>query len=300
MIYKLFVLFLSLGLSTSLFAQQIAITMDGPQTNNSPLMSGKAIDKSILSALNKHQLKIILFVEGKKLESKAGQALLKRWEAAEHVFGNHTYSHRNLNEVPEQGDEADTLRNEKILLSYSNFKRIFRFPFLKEGDTAEKRDAFRAFLKAHHYVNGSVTVDASDWYINDRLEAMLIKNPNIDLNAYKKYYLDHVWNRAQYYDKLAKQVLGHSPKHTLLMHHNLLNALFLDDLIQMFKDKGWKVINAVDAFNDPVFSKNPKTVPAGESLIWALAKETGKFEDKLRYPGEDEEYEKGKMDKLGL
>lgn len=298
--YKLFVLFLSLVLSSSLFAQQIAITMDGPQTNNSPLMSGKAIDKSILSALNKHQLKIVLFVEGKKLESKDGQALLKRWEAAGQVFGNHTYSHRNLNEVPEQGDEVDTLRNEKILSSYSNFKRIFRFPFLKEGDTAEKRDAFRAFLKAHHYVNGSVTVDASDWYINDRLEAMLTKNPNIDLNAYKKYYLDHVWNRAQYYDKLAKQVLGHSPKHTLLMHHNLLNALFLDDLIQMFKDKGWKVISAVDAFNDPVFSKNPKTVPAGESLIWALAKETGKFDDKLRYPGEDGEYEKGKMDKLGL
>ena len=42
------------------------------------------------------------------------------------------------------------------------------------------------------------------------------------------------------YDKLARAVLGRSPKHTLLVHHNLLNALFLDDIIQMFKDKGWK------------------------------------------------------------
>jgi hypothetical protein len=31
-----------------------------------------------------------------------------------------------------------------------------------------------------------------------------------------------------------------------------------------------------------------------------LAKKTGRFENELRYPGEDGEYEKDKMDKLGL
>ena len=44
----------------------------------------------------------------------------------------------------------------------------------------------------------------------------------------------------------------------------------------------------------------PNNVPAGESLIWALAKQSGKYEDLLRYPAEDEEYEKDKMDALGL
>ena len=48
------------------------------------------------------------------------------------------------------------------------------------------------------------------------------------------------------------------------------------------------------------FSSAAKTVPAGESLIWALAKETGRFNEQLRYPGEDEEYEKPKLDELGL
>jgi hypothetical protein len=41
-------------------------------------------------------------------------------------------------------------------------------------------------------------------------------------------------------------------------------------------------------------------VPAGESLLWALAKETGKFDSLLRYPGEDDVYEKPKLDRLGL
>jgi len=31
-----------------------------------------------------------------------------------------------------------------------------------------------------------------------------------------------------------------------------------------------------------------------------LAKETGKFESRLRYPGEDDVYEKPSLDRLGL
>jgi peptidoglycan-N-acetylglucosamine deacetylase len=84
------------------------------------------------------------------------------------------------------------------------------------------------------------------------------------------------------------------------MHYNLLNALFLGDLLDMFRSKGWKLIDASEAFQDPIVSAEPKIVPAGESIVWAIAKETGKFDSVLRYPGEDSEYENAKMDELGL
>jgi hypothetical protein len=35
-------------------------------------------------------------------------------------------------------------------------------------------------------------------------------------------------------------------------------------------------------------------------LIWALAKESGKFEKELRYPGENDVYENPRMDALHL
>ena len=66
----------------------------------------------------------------------------------------------------------------------------------------------------------------------------------------------------------------------------------------MFRSKRWGVIGADEAFSDRVFNRQPDT--AGESLIWALAKETGKFEGRLRYPGEDGPYEKPLLDKLGI
>jgi peptidoglycan/xylan/chitin deacetylase (PgdA/CDA1 family) len=289
-----------LGFSNVLHAEEVAITMDDPNCGPPIFYTHKVRDEKILAALKKNHLKAVLFVHGMCVDNAEGVKLLQRWNSAGHTLGNHTYSHININEIGVEKDAADTLRNEKILQPYTHFKKIFRFPFLKEGDTLATRDAFRKFLHAHHYKFGSVTIDASDWYISNRLEDKLAQNPNVDLAPYKKYYLEHMWNRAQYYDNLAKKVLGRSPKHTLLIHHNLLNALFLDDLIKMFKDKGWKVIDADVAFRDPIFKMTPNTLPAGESLIWALAKETGRYDNQLHYPGEDESYEKKAMDKLGL
>ena len=102
----------------------------------------------------------------------------------------------------------------------------------------------RRFLKQHGYRMGYVTIDASDWYVDERLRARLAQNPEADLTGYKNFYLDHLWERAVYYDDLSRKVLGRSVKHTLLIHHNVLNELFLKDVLEMFQSKGWKLINA--------------------------------------------------------
>ncbi len=70
------------------------------------------------------------------------------------------------------------------------------------------------------------------------------------------------------------------------------------DVFQMFRGRAWKVIDAVDAFEDPIYRSEPNILPAGESILWALAKEKGL--EGLRYPGEDGEYEKPILDRLGL
>jgi len=84
------------------------------------------------------------------------------------------------------------------------------------------------------------------------------------------------------------------------VHFNLLNALFLDDLIAMFESRGWRLIDASAAFADPVYQREPQALPSGQSLLWGLAKESGQFEAQLRYPGEDSVYEEAAMIRLGL
>lgn len=282
---------------------EVAITMDDFNWNKSLRLSPDERNRAILQALRSHgDLKAALFVACKNADSVKGKELLREWDRAGHLIANHSFSHKELNssKITAEVFTADIAKCDEIIRSYPRFQKLFRFPYLKEGDTAAKRDAVRAFLEQHGYRNGHVTIDASDWAIEVRLSARLNKDPAEDVTPYRGFYLNHMWERSLYYDDLSRKVLGRSVKHTILMHYNLLNALFLGDLLDMFKSKGWKLINAQEAFKDPVFQAAPKIVPAGESIIWALAKETGKFDNLLRYPGEDSGYENAKMDKLRL
>jgi peptidoglycan-N-acetylglucosamine deacetylase len=282
---------------------EIAITIDDFNWNRSVRLSPEERNRAILQALRSHgDLKAALFVACKNVDTDKGKELLREWDKAGHLIANHSFSHKYLNskQVTAEVFTADIARCDEIIRSYPRFQKLFRFPYLKEGETAVKRDAVRTFLAQQGYRNGHVTIDASDWAVEDRLSARLTKDPTADVKPYRDFYLAHMWERAQYYDDLSRKVLGRSVKHTILMHYNLLNALFLRDLLDMFKSKGWKLIDAQEAFKDPVFQAAPKIVPAGESIIWALAKETGKFDNVLRYPAEDSEYENAKMDKLGL
>jgi peptidoglycan/xylan/chitin deacetylase (PgdA/CDA1 family) len=283
--------------------RRVAITMDDfTWSGNAVRLNGEERNQAILDALRAHSVKAALFVRGSNIDNDKGKELLRAWDTAGHLIGNHTYSHWYYNNasVTAEAFEQDILRGETLLKDFPRFKKYFRFPYLKEGNTAAKRDAARTFLAQHGYRTGHVTIDSSDWIVDDRLRKRLIKDPAADLIPYRDFYLAHQWDRALYYDDLARKVLGRSVKHTILTHFNLLNALFIGDLIDLFKSKSWQVLDAEEAFNDPIFVAQPKIVPAGESIIWALAKATGKFDNVLRYPGEDGDYETAKMDKLGL
>ncbi len=281
---------------------QISITMDDFFWQNAVHQTAAERNKAILGALKSHNVSAAIFVIGKNVEDVEGKTLLNEWNSAGHLIGNHTYSHRNLNtpEMTLESYQQDTARADEILKNFSRFQKYFLFPFLKEGDTVEKRDGFRAFLKQHGYRTGHVTIDTADWAISPRLQERLKADPRADLKPYRNFYLDHMWERAEYYDSRSRQVLGRSVRHTLLCHYNLVNGLFLGDVIEMFKSKGWQFVSPVDAMADPVFSATPNILPAGNSILWALAKEKGMAEISGRVPELDGDMVVEKMKKLGL
>ena len=282
---------------------QISITMDDFFWQNSVVLTGAQRNAAILSTLDAHKIKAALFVIGRNLEKDEGKELLSAWDKAGHLIGNHTYSHRDFaNPQTTLADyEEDILRADALLKNFRQFKRYFRYPMLREGESVAKRDGLRAFLSQHDYKMGYVTIDNSEWMVETRLSERLSENPKADTKPYREYYLEHMWDRAQYYDQLAQKVAGRPVPHTVLIHFNLLNALFLNDLIQMFKSKGWEWIDAEKALADPVFSKKPNILPAGQSIVWALAKENGTIPlSQSHPPAEDGDIQLARMKKAGL
>jgi hypothetical protein len=244
---------------------QISITMDDFNVFDAPLLSGAARNQAILDSLNQFKLRAAMFVAGKFVDNEKNMPLLRAWNQQKHLIGNHTYSHRYYPNIKFEEYTQDILRNEALLKVLPRYRRFFRFPFLKEGKTVEQRDRMRAFLKERGYRNGHVTIDASDWYVDDRLRKKLKDDPKTDTKPYKDFYLNHLWERATYYDELSRKVLGRSVRHTLLVHHNVLNGLFLGDVLQMFKNKGWKLIDAKKLLAIQSFLPNRELRPQGKA-----------------------------------
>ncbi|MBJ2175869.1 polysaccharide deacetylase family protein [Aureibaculum sp. A20] len=282
----------------------VSFTFDDGITSDLAGYDFKEWNQMILSHLDKENLKAVFFVTGKNKQDEKGQFLLNSWNTAGHRIANHSFTHPNFNsdEHTAQRFEKELKRTDSVISNLSNSIKLFRFPYLKEGQNPLKVDSIRNILTKNHYANGYVTIDASDWYVNSRL-LKRIKEVGIektDINQFKDFYVQHILERANYYETLSNELNGRNINHTLLLHHNLTSALFLDDLINKFKEEGWHIIDAEQAYQDSVFTNIPTSKFAGESLTWSLAKESGNYEKSLRYPAEDSRYEKEKMDTLGL
>ncbi|TCM61425.1 hypothetical protein EC844_12823 [Acinetobacter calcoaceticus] len=71
---------------------------------------------------------------------------------------------------------------------------------------------------------------------------------------------------------MALDTLQRSPKHVLLLHVRAINAAWLEDIVQAFNQNGWTFINSDTAYQDPLYKIQPQILPAGESIVWTIAK----------------------------
>lgn len=280
-------------------AQSLALSFDdGLDPRATP--QAAAWNGAILEALARSHVHSILFAAGRNVDSPQGMALVRDWGVAGHAVANHTYSHLSLDARATTLPQfiADVERNAALLHEVPGWTDRLRFPYLKEGATAARRDGMRAWLSEHRYGSGAVSIDASDWYYDERYSQWRAAHPQADPGAFREAYLTHLWNRAQYYEGLSQQLLRRSARHVLLLHTRRINAEFLPDIIAMFRSRGWMIITPEEAYADPLYAMQPKVLPAGESILWSLAKQAGV--SGLRYPAEDDIYEKPLLDRLGL
>jgi len=123
------------------------------------------------------------------------------------------------------------------------------------------------------------------------------------LNQLEKHNIQSVWfvcAKGVYNEEGKLLLLKWDQAGNFIANHTYNHPNYNTDLIEKFKKEGWDIANYSDAIKDPIYNELPTSMPAEQSLIWAMAKQSGMFEKQLRYPGEDGEYEKDKMDKLGL
>jgi peptidoglycan/xylan/chitin deacetylase (PgdA/CDA1 family) len=263
-------------------AQSIAFTFDdGPHTSDGPRLNAQQRNTAMLAALAKHKVKAALFVTcGNGADTPAGLALARAWGDAGHVVGNHTMTHPDLHKTALPDYQREIMDCDRIISGLPGYRKWFRFTFLREGNTPEQRDGMRAFLARENYRNAYVSLDTSDWRLNDKLVELLKRDPQADVSAIRSAYLGHIKQRALAYRALSQQLQGRDIAQVILLHHNLINAMWLDDVIAMFREMGWTITTPQAAFADPVYALAPDRPVAGQSLLLSMARVLGlgKFE----------------------
>ena len=260
-------------------AQSVAFTFDdGPKLESTPRLSPQARNEAMLAALKRHGVRAALLVTlGNGADRPEGLALARAWGEAGHFIGNHTVTHPDLNAQATTLAHytADIQACDAVIRTLPGFRPWFRFPYLREGNTPEKRDGIRAFLRDRGLRNASVTLDTSDWRLDGALKLVLKARLGADLAPLRKVYLAHLRQRAEAYRDLSRRLFGRDIPQVILLHHSLLNALFLEDVLAQFEAMGWTFTDPEKAYQDFVYTLDPQRPAPGQSLLLSAARSLG-------------------------
>jgi len=256
----------SVGLVGMCSAQKLAITMDDLPLNGMlpPGVTRAETTKNVLAILKKRQVPPVYgFINAKKLEGNAdGAEALKLWAAAEPV-GNHTYSHMDLEQNTAEAFEREIEQNEPVLELLARKSgpgeewHWFRYPYLHEGDTVEKRRAVRAYLKAHGYRIAQVTLDWEDYLWNTAYARCAAKNDKKSIEWLRSSYLSTASEFLDLGREQVKLIYGHEISYVLLMHLGSFSSTILPDALDLLKKKGFKLVTLEEAESDAAYEGDP-------------------------------------------
>ena len=257
-------------------APQIAFTFDD-LPEHGPLPPGETriqVASKIISALqNAHLPPVYGFVNAIWIEKNPADAeVLKAWRAAGFPLGSHSWSHMNLNQHTLSEFEADVLRDEPTLEQFMAGQdwRWFRYPFLAEGDTPEKRAGVRKFFSEHGYRIAAVTMSFGDYRFNEPYARCQTKGDSKSVALLKDAYLKAADDSIGYYRQLSHMLFGRDIPYVLLMHVGALDAEMLPQLLDLYHARGFEFVALPQAERDQFYRVdiNLHLPPAPDMLEW--------------------------------
>ncbi|MEZ4826445.1 MAG: polysaccharide deacetylase family protein [Bacteroidia bacterium] len=203
--------------------------------------------------------------------------LLQMWLDAGMDLGNHAWSHMDYHTHDFEAFSADILKGEKItrpLVKASGRKyQYFRHPFLHTGNSPEKQKALQTFLKSNGYKEAPVTVDNSEWIYAQAYSNAIKSNDKQMMDSIGRSYVRYMEDKLAWYEQQSMKLFGREIRQILLIHANLINADYLDDLLEMMQNRGYKFVSLDEVLRDKAYkSESTFTGRGGISWLdrWAL------------------------------
>jgi peptidoglycan-N-acetylglucosamine deacetylase len=237
----------------------IAITVDDLPLHG-PIPPGEtplSVGRGVIAAITDARVPAHGFVNAHWVaEQPATRQMLVEWRAAGLPLGNHGWAHRHLNEMSFDEFERELVRNEPLLaeLAGGTDWRWFRYPFLDEGEDAEKREGARRVLARHGYKIAAVTMDFSDWAWTAPYARCAASNDQQAIARLESTFLAAARESMPYYRTLSRRLYGRDLPYVLLLHGSAFEARMLPRLIQLYRSSGFRFISLEEAQRDPAYA----------------------------------------------
>lgn len=237
--------------------EKICITFDElPVASSFAETDAKYVTARLLSALKNHQAPAAGFVVGNSINGSYD--LLGDWLNDGHILGSLTNSHQDLHQLGWESFIRDLSNGhnalEPMLSGFGQKQRFFRYPFLHYGNTVEAKREVRRYLEANDIFPAHATVIVEDYLYNLSLEKLGDKIDSADYFGIRDEYLEHVLEQVKRTEGQASEVLKRRCRHILLLRANRLNADFLEDLLTLLEEQGYRFISLEAALDDELYS----------------------------------------------
>ncbi|HMQ10528.1 MAG TPA: polysaccharide deacetylase family protein [Oligoflexia bacterium] len=269
---------LNIGLVTIIvlspvWAKQISLSFDDAPRGDGYYYTGKERSRALVKSLKKADVpQVIFYANPKHAVVKHNLKRLKYYKKSGHLIGNHTWQHLSANQQTVDEFIKEVERADVFLKKHNLLSPYFRFPYLRRGDTLDKVREIREGLISMGYEDGYVTIDNYDWYMEALFQKALKQKRDINMENMKKFYVEILMKSIRFYDALAVEILGRSPKHVLLLHENDLAALFIGDLVEQLRKESWEIIEPIKSYDDQDLKIYPDVLYHGQGRVASIAK----------------------------
>jgi peptidoglycan/xylan/chitin deacetylase (PgdA/CDA1 family) len=279
---KLFGLLFLLAFSLTVQAQKarrfIAVTIDDLPvvSTRGDLKNRQEITKKLLKHITEAKITAVGFVnegklykDDKRIEDQID--LLRLWLDVGLELGNHTFSHRSLNNIELKTYQADILRGEiitkELLEAKGKQMRFFRHPFLQTGLSLEVKSGLNKFLEENKYSIAPVTIDNADWIFARAYDNAFDKKEKKLMKQIGAAYVPYLESKMDYWERQSVKLFDREIKQILLLHANFINSDYFDDIAKMLKKRGYEFITLEEALTDEAY-KLPDTFVKRAGISW--------------------------------
>ncbi len=275
-------LLVCLALSGRGQARSVAITIDdlpcgdcAPVTSDEDATPGalESTNQRLVAAFARAHVPVTGFVVTQAADQAgvSGQHALQLWLNAGFDLGSHSYSHPNFADITTEQMEAEITRADATLrpLVTARGRKLhyFRFPYNDTGDTQAKHDAIATFLKEHGYRIATCTIDTSDYTFAAAYARALGAYDNGTAARIRRAYLAYSATEIDFYAALNRRVLSYEPPEVMLLHDSLLNADTINDVLALFRARGYSFISLAKAQQNRAYAI-PDTYITGHGPMW--------------------------------